>query len=234
MIKTKAFVFRSIKTKDNTYIVKCYTETLGLISFIIIVSQNKGKIKSSYLLPLTMLEISFEHHQNKELQKVSDIAIYSQFVNISTSIIKQSVIYFINEVLAKSIKEEEQNPRLFSFIYNTLEKLDSLDTFYFFTIQFLLDLSVHLGIYPEDNLDNNHFLFSLDEGRFIDTPTAGSKCINEDESRILSSFLKNDFNIEMNKATRNRMVQILVEYFDEHIPDFGLIKSTHVLAEVFD
>jgi DNA repair protein RecO (recombination protein O) len=234
MIKTRAFVFRSIKTKDNTYVVKLYTEELGLISFIIIISQSKGKIKSSYLQPLTMLELSFDYHQNKEIQRVSDISIHQQFLNISNSVVKQSVLYFLNEVLTKSIKEEERNPRLFQFIFDSIQQLDTEDSYFYFTLQFLIELSIHLGIYPENNFSRVHNIFSLDEGRFIDSPKVGSKCVNEHESEALSELLNNNFNLQITKVTRNRLVEILLNYFDEHIPEFGQLKSMQVLAEVFE
>lgn len=233
MIKTKAFVFKNIKTKDNTHVLKVYTEEHGLVSFIVTVSKSKGKIKSSYLLPLAFLEISFDYHANKDIQKISDVSVLPDFSNIHDSIAKQSIVYFLCEVLSKSIKEIEKNHRLFEFIYDTLSKLNRTDTYFYFSIQFLIELSLHLGILPEDNYSSQEPIFSLIDGKFISETSASIHGITTTESEVLHELLNENQNISLSKDLRNKMVTVLINYFELHIPEFGKVKSLEVLEEVF-
>ena len=233
MIKTKAFVFKNIKTKDNTHIIKLYTLELGLLSFVVTVSKTKGKVKPSYLLPLAALEVSFEYHPTKDIQRLSDVTINSQYNQIHESIMKQSILYFISEVFEKSIKEIEKNEQLFQFIETTLVRLSSAENLYYFTIQFLVDLSLHIGIIPDDNYSKEEPIFNMAEGKFLSENSIHLHSINSDESLLLHQFLEGNHNLHLSKEQRNRMVNVLVNYFEMHIPDFGKVKSLEVLEEVF-
>lgn len=233
MLKTKAFVFKNIKTKDNTHIIKLYTRDLGLLTFVVSISKTKGKIKSSYLLPLAALEISFEYQPTKEIQRLSDVTIDSHFNLIHESVIKQSILYFISEVLEKSIKEIEKNERLFCFIEDTLDRLTNAESVFYFTIQFLVDLSLQLGIIPEDNYSSEEPIFSLLEGKFISENSIQSHKINKIESHILHKILQGNYTMPLSKEQRNRMVNLLINYFELHVPEFGKVKSVEVLEEVF-
>ena len=57
IISTKAIVLSKLKYKDNDLIVKCYTESKGVVSFMVknAFSSKKSKLKPAYFQPLCML-----------------------------------------------------------------------------------------------------------------------------------------------------------------------------------
>ena len=54
IISTKAIVLSKLKYKDNDLIVKCYTESKGVVSFMVknAFSSKKSKLKPAYFQPL--------------------------------------------------------------------------------------------------------------------------------------------------------------------------------------
>ena len=61
---SKAIVLSAIKYGDTSRIVRLYTDQFGLISVLInSVSSKKSTVRSSMLLPLTLLEIIHTHKE---------------------------------------------------------------------------------------------------------------------------------------------------------------------------
>ncbi|HLG02782.1 MAG TPA: DNA repair protein RecO, partial [Bacteroidia bacterium] len=122
---TRGIVFHTVPYSDSRVVSKIYTEDFGLQSFIIRVSRAKGgKIKSNLLQPLTQIELVINNRENRTLQTVREISCNYLYQQIADDIIKTSIALFLSEILYKSIKEEEANRPLFTFISGSLKILD--------------------------------------------------------------------------------------------------------------
>jgi DNA repair protein RecO (recombination protein O) len=62
IVSTKAIVLSKLKYKDHDLIVKCYTASNGVMSFLVkgTFSSKKGKLKPAYFQPLSMLQIEVD------------------------------------------------------------------------------------------------------------------------------------------------------------------------------
>ena len=70
---SKAIVLSAIKYGDTSRIVRLYTDQFGLISVLInSVSSKKSTVRSSMLLPLTLLEIIHTHKGNDKLDRIKE------------------------------------------------------------------------------------------------------------------------------------------------------------------
>ena len=102
IVSTKAIVLSKIKYKDHDFIVKCYTENFGVISYLVrnALKTRKSKFKSAYFQPLSLLEIEADHKDNRSLQYLRDIKLHAYYSSLHTNVIKSTIAMFLSEVLS--------------------------------------------------------------------------------------------------------------------------------------
>jgi len=234
--KTKAIVLSSIKYGESDLIVKCYTE-FGVRSYLLkrILKTKKGKLKASYFQPLTQLQLIAAHNEKGNLNYIKEANTSTPYRTIHTNIIKQTIVLFLSEVLSKSLYEEEVNKELFEYLETSLIWLDTHDGVSNFHLLFLLKLSKHLGFYPDkENCDLNYF--DLQEGVFLNYKPKNQYITNDELShfRILlgTNFDRLD-SLKFNGKVRQETLDILIRYFELHLPMFQKPKSLTILKTVF-
>ena len=169
VVNTKAIVLSSLKYGDTSLIVKCYTEQEGVKSYLIrgVLKPKKKGIKAAYFQPLTQLKIVAKHNQKNTLNAIKEVQVINPYKTIHSNIVKQSVVFFLSEVLSNSIQEEEQNKTLYSYLETAFTWLDVHDKIANFHLLFLLNLTGFLGFYP-DMSEQDKKGFNLLEGVFSD------------------------------------------------------------------
>ena len=130
-ISTKALVLSSIKYGDTSLIVKAFTYTDGLKSYLLkgILASKRGKLKTAYFQPLSQLEIVVNHKNKGTLERLIDAKVNYPYQSVHTDIAKNAMILFLSEILVNSIFEEEQNKDLFHFMDCLLYTSDAADDF---------------------------------------------------------------------------------------------------------
>jgi len=237
LIKTKAIVLTSLKYGEADLIVKCLTEQ-GVKSYMLrsIFRSKSKKLKIGYFQPLSLLEISAYHNKQGNLNKISEARVFYLYQTLATNIYKQSIALFLAEVLAHALREEEENTLQFQYIEASLKWLDLNDSFVNFHLIFLLDLTKYLGFYPDTSFLSAKF-FDLEEGNFsIAQPF---RSFLRGEKLILFKSLigiKFDDMVELkwNSESRQTVLDILIEYYELHLPGFKKPRSLKVLKEVFN
>ena len=99
IISTKGIVISKIKFKDNDLIVKCYTSSRGILSFLVkgALNSKKGKFKPAYFQPLTMLQMEIDFKENRGLHYIKGVRISNNYVSLHTVIFKSTVAIFLSE-----------------------------------------------------------------------------------------------------------------------------------------
>jgi DNA repair protein RecO (recombination protein O) len=151
--KTRGIVFHVTEYSESSVVAKIYTELFGLQSYLINSARKKSpKIKPASLQPLSLIDLMVYHKERSGLQRLAEARTQPALKSIPFDIRKSSIVLFINEVLLKSVKEEESNRALFDFIFSSVELLDLQDEVQSdFHLVFLLQLTKYLGFYPQDN-----------------------------------------------------------------------------------
>lgn len=238
LVTTKGVVLRHYKYSDNSVIAKVYTADYGLQSFIIRgVRSEKSKNKASYLQPLSLVQLTAQYQEKKNLNSVRSIHLDVLYSSLPFDIAKTSIAFFIAEVLLKSIKEEEKNPKLFDFIYHALQVLDLKDDNYAnFHLIFMAQLSKYLGIQPQIPIDTSvAFFFDLNEGLFLTTPPPHRNFTEQYLSvHLIKLFTANvkDNDLKLNQALRKVLLSVLLDYYHLHLSNFDNLKSIGILEEV--
>lgn len=236
-ITTKAIILTSLKYGDTSLIVRAFTASDGLKSYMLkgVLSAKKAKLKTAYFQPLTQLEIIAIHRNKGTLESIREAKINYPYQSVHKNIAKNAMTLFLAEMLTHCIHEEETNPALFEFLEASFQWLDMHDEIANFHCHFLIQLTKYLGFYPDTSAMRSSF-FDLLEGKFTDTPSLHPVLMGENLD-YLKSFLGIHFDtlhtIKMNKTNRQELLQSLVLYFELHLQGFRKPKSLAVLNEVF-
>ncbi len=234
---TKAIVLSAIKYGDADLIVKCYTQ-VGLKSYMLkgVLKSKKGKLKAAYFQPLTHLELVAKHNNKGNLNFIKEVKISYPYSTVPFDIVKQTMVLFLSEVLVKSIYEEEQNNQLFEYIETALIWLDTNGEVANFHLLFLLNLTKHLGFYPEKE-DTNSIFFDLEEGRFTNSIPRNNIVTGENLTylkALLGINFEGLYTLKFNGLIRQSILDILIRYFELHLPGFHRPKSLAILKTVFE
>ena len=235
--KTRGVVIHTIKYSETSVIAKIFTEKFGLRSYIVRgVRGRKSKVRSSHLQHLSLLNLVVYEKGNDGLQNLRETEVAYQFTSIPFQIIKGSMILFLNEVLHKSLHEEESNPGLFNFLFDAVIKLDQFEhSFQDFHLLFLVALSKYLGFYPLNNFTTHNRYFDLQEGTFTSKKPLHNNFMESGIAAKLNQVLKArqlEERIFENARDRNLFLEKVLDFYRLHIPGFGEIKSHKVLHEV--
>jgi len=234
-VSDKAIVLQSIKHGDRKYILKLFTRDHGTITVATAVGKTSAaRIKSSSILPLSLLDVELILKQNKDIHQLTEASSYHVFSNIHSSIHKLSIAQFMNEIMIKCLKEQGSNAHLFEFIETCLKFLnDTSDGYLNLHLYFLAELTKYLGFEPQNNFNANTPFFDCREGTFSSVSLTLPLGLNQQESLLFSGFLKADIlRVSISNENRKMLIDILLNYYRLHVPGFNDVKSVEVLKEV--
>ncbi|WP_127140193.1 DNA repair protein RecO [Flagellimonas marinaquae] len=236
-ITTKAIVLSTLKYGDTSLIVRAFTQSDGVKSYLLkgVLASKKAKIRAAYFMPLTQLEIVANHRNKGSLESLRDVKVAVPYRTLHTDVIKNSIVLFLAEMLGNSIQEQEQDEGLFNYLEYALQWMDAHELSPNFHILFLLNLSKYLGFYPDTSNQNSTF-FDLLEGSFCETPSLNPLIQNENLENF-KKFLGTNFDalqaIQLTKSNRRELLKTMIQYYRLHVHGFREPKSLAVLNAVF-
>ena len=229
--KTRAIVLHYIKYGESSLIVTCYTEQFGRITCMVNGARaKKSKTPATLFQPLCLLEIDMYYKPGKEIQRLKDAWCPQHYTSIPFNTTKSTIALFLAEVLFLSLKEEDSNPKLFSFLFHTFLLLDAKDEGVAnFHLWFLLHLTRYLGISVKDHTEGNDLRYLLENQLFSNLST---------ETRdTMMIFLNNPQgtpdSVMLTHTSRTELLEEIIRYYASHIDGFSRMKSYAVLKEIF-
>lgn len=248
ILTTQGLVLHTTKYAETSIIAKVFTRELGLRSYMVKgVRSAAGRHKQNLLQPLSHLDMTVYENPKKELQYIKEMQPSAHYHAIGDNSVKTALLFFMDEVLYKSLKEEEPNKPLFDYVVAELNALnDDTATLATQPIEFLLHTARHLGIEPMDNYSHNEPLFNLKEGRFQAPPSAYATATNPNMHYCLDAPSSSNLHYFMaanhcstvqvshhpTAAQRNTTLSNLLEYYQVHLSEFRNFKSHEVLHAV--
>lgn len=237
---TRGIVFRQVKYSETSLIVKIYTRLFGIQSYIIRgIRSKKSAARPALLQPLTPVDLIVYRRENKDIQQLKEIKIAFPLKTIPFDIRKSSVVVFLNEILNNVINEEEPNPDLFDFLYQSVQDLDNIEKgISGYHLLFLLRLSRHLGFFPNNNYSEQEPVFNLQEGKFTHQQLPESHGISLPYSAHFSSLINftsaAEADFHLSAAVRSIMLDSILRYYYFHVPGMKGIKSHLILQTVLN
>lgn len=237
--KTRGIVLHTMPHGESGHIVYMYTEAFGRISYYV----NSGRrgvavVGGSKVMlhPLTVLEYvgvkgSGSFHRIKEAKR----ALVSS--TIFTDIYKSTISLYMAELIYKVIKEDEANPFMFDFLYNSVKIFDLMEEGKInFHLYFTLQLTKYLGFFPSNNYEDE-FYFDMKSGGFLlIRPTHAFHCERYD-SFLLNEVMHADIaslpNLKSSGKHRSELLGKIIEYIGIHHDTSYKIRSLEYLQEIF-
>lgn len=247
LLKTKGIVIKQTKFSDSGVIVKIYTEELGIQSYFVRGLRGRKSARSTFgsigkaamYQPLTMLNLVVSYSENKSLHNITEVSLWYPYHSITENMIKRTLLFFINELLHKSLKEETANKELFNWIHKALVWLDLADDgFVNFHLIFMMQLSMFLGFYPKKESNENHSVLDMQEGRFSNILPNHPYYVTGETAKFLFQIRDTKFEdsskLNLNNKTRKIILETLITYYKIHLPSIGEFKSLEVLSVVLE
>ncbi len=236
---TKGIVLHQVKYSETSIVAKVYTELFGLQSYLVRgVRKKKSKTSSAHFQHLSLLDMTVYHKEKNTLQNIKEIRQAYHFQELPYDISKSSIAIFLNEILYKCIKEEESNPLLFNFLFDSICFLDLVESEYnCFHLMFCVKLTRFLGFYPRGEYNDQNKYFDLQEGEFCKDIPYHENYMTPQTSEMLFGFIQYSYQelgrCPVNSTQRRLFLNKIIDYYRLHIPGMGDVKSHMILQSIF-
>ena len=234
---SKAIVLSALKYGDTNRIVRLYTDNFGLISVLVhSVSSKKSVVRSSMLLPLTLIDIVHTHKGQGKLDRVKEAKMDLTYTAIPYDPVRNAFALFLAELFGKVLREEQSNVEKFDFIRTACLALDTIEELPpSFHLVIWAKLMLYLGFAPNIKEADPDTFFDLQDGQFLSHPSLLHPYLDQNTSAYLRSALQWDFEspLQIPKQGRKDLMEGLTRYMNIHLDGFGRFRSLEVLTELF-
>ena len=238
--KIQGIVLQSVRYGDSSLIVKVYTRSQGLQSYMVKGACNHGaKNRAALFQNLNLITYVEAGKPNKgTLGYLKDVQLSQVYQSIPFTMNKSAILMFVSELLSKTLTGQEQNETLFDFVQRSLTWLDLVEQDYAnFPLFFTLELTRYLGFYPKTNHENG-YCFDMMEGSFAhDLPVhpyyfdAGN---SELLSRLLDVGIDEACRMPLHVGQRRDLLDGLIVFMRLHAPVMNDFHSHEVLKTVLE
>jgi len=236
--KTRGIVLKTTLYSESSVVVQIFTDKFGIQSYMINgVKKPKAKIRMNMLQSLHLVDMVVYHKPNSSIQRISELRPSPVFRTIPYDILKSTMVIFLNEVLYKSIRQQNADENIFDYIFNAISWFDESDESNSnFHLAFLLKLSRFLGFAPSMETKSDSSYFDLQEGEFKSLPPLHPFFIEKTAAILFISLFTTPFEklseIKIDNVTRRLILDKILVYYTLHTASFGEIKSHQVLEDV--
>lgn len=236
---SRAIVLHSLRYNDESLIVHLFTEREGFVPMLVRVSRSpKTAVRHSLFQPLALLEVSWNHRPNANLQRPKAARAEVVFSDLIYNGYKLSIAFFLAEFLGAALRLEPPSGVLFSYLERSILWLDICEAHYAnFHLVFLLRLTQYLGFLPEVEAYRPGTFFDMTQCCFTPTqPT--TEHLPPDEAQWLPMLLRINYenmrHFRFTGEQRNRFLNILNDYYRLHLTAFPQLKSLDVLRALYE
>jgi DNA repair protein RecO (recombination protein O) len=237
---TRGIVLHQTRYSESSLILRIYTESLGLQSFIVKgVHSKRSKAKAAFFQPLTILNLVIDRKEGKSLHYIREISIEYPYRSLHTDMNRRSVLLFLADLLHRSIREENPDLEMFNWLYHALTWYDLSDGEQInFHLLFMMQLSRFLGFYPRLQPGIVAEYFDLREGIFTQLRPEHADYLRGEMSTVLARLQQTTFDgageLQVSNKLRRMALDALLIYYRLHLPGFGELKSVAILKTVLE
>ena len=236
----QGIVLQSIRYGDTSLIVKVFTRSLGLRSYMVKGAFNRNsKSRAALFQNLHLINYVEAGKPNKSsLGYMKDVQLATVYQSIPFVMNKSAILMYVSELLSKTITEQEQNEPLYDFIERSMLWLDLVHQDYGnFPLFFTLELTRHLGFYPKANHESG-YCFDMMEGSFSHDYPLHPYYFDAEDARLLSQLLNAGIDetcrIPLHVSQRRSLLDGLIVFMRLHAPVMNDFHSHEVLKTVLE
>lgn len=239
--KTLGVVLSIIPYNDRTQFVHLYTKTTGKITCRVKAApRNRRSTGRNYFTPLTLLDLVIDKRGEGEIYDITEAALVSSPYLLSASYdpAKTAQCLYMAELLDKTVREVEANPKLWHFVEQSLEALPLIENGSAnFHLLFTTRLCYLLGFTVDTSQYREGMQFDISEGVFTLLPIYHPYYLTAHSASWLYKLLSTPFSrigdLQLSREQRNTLLDMMLTFLRIHLPDAGDLKSVEVLKELF-
>ena len=237
--KLRGIVLNTIRYSDKHNIVHIYTDGRGLMSFAVPQGRtNAARMRNAMLMPLSLIDLEAGVRNGRDLSILREVRRNYPLATIYSDPMKNAIALFISELLAHVIQEPEGNAYLFSYIEQSVKLLEELPgQIANFHICFLYHLGAHLGIQPNIESYRSGYWFDMTDGVFVPAAVRGHTLLQPQEAQVIHLLSRMTFSnmsvFRFNREERNRMLDVIINYYRLHNAAIGTLRSPDILKQLF-
>ena len=222
----EVFLLSYTKYGDHDAVLHCYCRENGFESFFakgIYAPKNK---KKAFLFPLNEL-LLYTSDKKKSIQNVQKIE-QKNIDLFSSDIRKNSILFFISDLLNQVLRNENQNVGIYSEISIFLSQLQ-IDNFQSHLI-FIFRLLKQQGLQP---LFSDKTFLNPETGNFEDIEMHHffDKTISDIWKDLITS--QDPYSIKLSRTEKQNFLDSILVYFHYHFTDFREPRSLEIIKEIF-
>ena len=237
--KLHGIVLSKIKHSDKANILIVYTKTRGRMAFIAPIGTGKTqKMKNVLYQPLSIVEIVADVKKNSELHRIKQITLRSVYKDLYFNPLKNIIGIFIADFLNRVLREAPPDRNLWQYIVDSCLFFDMTHQgIANFHITFLYGVGMFMGIQPDLTTYIPGSVLDMQSGCYRHTLPSHSHYIKGKEAELPLLLERMNFtNFHLFRFTgqeRSRILEMMIEYYDLHIPGVASMKSFDVLKTMF-
>ena len=222
----EVFLLSYTKYGDHDAVLHCFCRENGFASFFakgIYAPKNK---KKAFLFPLNEL-LLYTSDKKKSFQNVLKIE-QKNIELFSSDIRKNSILFFISDLLNQVLRNENQNVGIYSEISVFLNQLQ-MDNFQSHLI-FIFRLLKQQGLQP---LFSDKTFLNPESGNFEDAEM--HHFFDETISGIWKNLItsQDPYSIKLSRTEKQNFLDSVLVYFHYHFTDFREPRSLEIIKEIF-
>lgn len=243
----RAVALRTVRHNDKTSILTAWSPSLGRLSIVMGAGDGKeSRRRRALTMPLAMFEavVDVRSTHGSELLRAREIRPWIRdegVFDVASHPIRATVAMFVAEVLSVVTREGDADAALWALVVETVDCLSNGSAAMLANLPsaFLLRLTSVLGIEPDFGDFHEGMYFDMSEGVFRTSRPMHDRLLTPDESaflaRVRAAFVSYAHAglIRLPRPVRNRMFDLLSEYFVLHNYPLDRLRSVEVLRAVF-
>lgn len=232
-------VLRTLRYSDDRLIVEALSRTHGRVSLIVRITHSpRAAVRHTLFTPLAVVEAEWDTPRTGQLGKPTSARVAQPRLTLHTVPEKTVVVLFLAEVLLHVVHSEQADERMFDYVAAALQWLDTAEKDYAnFHLAFLMRLTLFLGIAPDLSEPSLPY-FDLMAGRYAAVRPMHAHVVEGEEAAAPATLSRMDFAtlrlFKFTRAQRNRILDMIIDYYRLHLAAMPELKSTEVLRTLFD
>ena len=201
-------------------------------------TSKKSKWKRQIFQPLSILELELERKTPGQIAVIKDAHIAIPFTSIPFQPYKLTISIFLAEFLSNATRSEQDTALLYDYISESIQWLDSVvEGFSNFHLVFMMRLTKFIGFYPNIEDYSDGCSFDLQNGCFTKLAPQQRGFLNSEDTKKMQLIMRMNYEtmrlFKMSHADRNRCLDVILDFYRLHVPDFREMKSLPVLRDMF-
>lgn len=237
-----AIALRTIRHSDSTSILTAWSAEVGRIAILMGTGASAAARRHrAATMPLSLFTgiIRSQQAGSDAPVRMRDIApVGRQMIDVATNPVKATVAMFLAEVLYITLRDAGPDKALWQLLERALPVLEHGDATVTanFHIWFLYSVAATMGVGPDLSEWRRGRIFDLQGAVFRDSAPGHSRYVEAAEARMVHILGRisaaNLGRLRLNRQQRNRILDVILEYYGEHIVSMDSLHSLDVIRRM--